>query len=392
MRIAVNADYLAAPLTGIGRYLTQLTEAMGMVDGVNDYALLTSRPIIQRPSLPSTFTIEEVPVTKPSERLRKLRWEQYTFPEAARKRDAKMVFVPHFAPPVRSSLPVIVTIHDMLPFALPEYRPLSAAQWLYQQVVAKGAQSASRIITVSDFAKSEIIRYLDVREEQITVIPNAPAAQFRPVTDANRLREAQRTYHLGDRYIAYVGGFDMRKNVPLLIGAFAAMLNRTGDPTLKLLLSGDPTPLGTSPLYPDWRMLPRKFGIEGRVINTLVSEADLPAIYSAATAFVYPSMYEGFGLPPVEAMACGAPVIISDHPALREVADAAALTFPLAHEDGVAIAATRALAEQLTRLVQSPELRVEYHERGLARAQHFSWAQAAGETSGIFADVGGMRT
>ncbi len=392
MRIAVNADYLAEPHTGTGRYLAQLVEALGRIDGVNDYLMLSHRPIARPLTSPSTFSWEEIPVSAPSDQLRKVRWEQRAFPEAARRRDAKMVFVPHFAPPVYASLPVITTIHDVIPFALPDYRPQSAI-WFYQQFVARGARRATAVITVSDFTKSEIIRLLAVPTERIFVIPGAAGSQFRPISDPARLQAARAKYQTGDRYLFYVGGFDLRKNVPLLIGAFAAAVHKTGDTSTRLLISGDLSRLGTSLLFPDWRLLPRKFGIESRVVSAFVSDDDLPVVYSAALALVYPSSYEGFGVPPLEAMACGTPVVVSDHPALSEVCGAAGLTFPAPTPGEVtSLAATRALATQIARVMSLPDLREDYRLRGLARAKQFSWALAAGETSGIFAEVAGVRT
>ena len=387
MRIAINGDFLSEPHTGTGRYLTQLITALGTVDGVNNYSVLTPRPVTEHPATPSSFTWEDVPVSGPSEALRKVRWEQRVFPEVARKRDAKLLFIPHFAPPLMTSLPVIATIHDVIPFALPEYRPLSAV-WLYQQLVAKGARRATRIITVSEHAKSEIIRLLGIPEEKIIVIAEAPSPQFRSVSDVAKLRIIRSKYGLGDHFLMYLGGFDIRKNVPLLIGAFAALIHRVNDPTLKLLISGDTSVLGTSPLFPDWRPLARKFGVEGRIISTFVPDDDLPALYSATLAFVYPSLYEGFGLPPLEAMACGAPVVVSDHPALQEVVGGAGITFALG---AGGVTATRALTDQLARIVSTPELREDYRLRSLARARHFSWAQTAAETSTIFAEITGTR-
>ncbi len=391
MRIAINADYLAEPQTGTGRYLAQLITSLGLVDGVNEYLLLTSQPIDEKPATPSTFVWEEVAVSGlsgRSERLRKVHWEQRIFPDAARKRDARLLFVPHFAPPWRPPLPVVTTIHDVIPFALPDYRPLSAV-WAYQQIVAQGARHATQVITVSEHAKSEIIRYLGIPAEKIIVIAEAPATHFRAVSDTQRLKAVRAKYGVGERFFMYLGGFDVRKNVPLLIGAFAALVHRLNDPGLKLLISGDTAPLGSSPLFPDWRPLVRTFGLEARVVSAFVADDDLAAMYSAALAFVYPSLYEGFGLPPLEAMACGAPVIISDHPALREVTDGAGLTFALGSGGAPA---TRALADQMVRLATTPALRDDERLRSLARARHYSWAQTAAETSAIFAEIGGTRT
>lgn len=387
MRIAINGDFLSEPHTGTGRYLTQLLTALGTVDGVNEYSILTPRPVVMPPATPSTFTWEEIPVSGPSEALRKVRWEQRVFPEVARKRDARLLFVPHFAPPIMTPVAVIATIHDVIPFALPEYRPLSAV-WLYQQVVAQGARRATKIITVSEHAKSEIIRLLGIPEEKILVIAEAPAHHFRVVSDLARLRAVKAKYGVGDRFLMYLGGFDVRKNLPLLIGAFAALIHRVNDPALKLLISGNTEVLGTSPLFPDWRPLARQFGIESRVVSAFVPDDDLPALYSSTLAFVFPSQYEGFGLPPLEAMACGAPVVVSDHPALQEVVGGAGITFALGNGG---VAATRALTDQLTRVLSTPNLQEDQRLKSLARARHFSWAQTAAETSAIFAEISGSR-
>ena len=383
MRIAINADALAEPHSGVGRYLTQLVTSLGLVDGVNDYLLLHSRPISHRPATPSTFSWEEVSVRGTSDAVRQVHWEQRVFPDVARRRDARMLFVPYFAPPLMASVPVVATIHDVISFALPEYRPLSAVR-LYQQVIARAARRATMIITGSEHAKSEIIRYLEIPPQRISVIAEAPAPSLRVVTEAQQIQAFREKYRLGDRYLFYLGGFDSRKNLPLLIAAFATVIHRVNDPTVKLLLSGDTSLLGSSPLYPDWRPLAQKFGLEGRVVSAYIPDEEVAVAHSGALAFVFPSLYEGFARPPLEAMACGAPVVISDQPALHEIVGDAALEFSLAQG---AVAATRSLADQLTRIVTTPELRADLRLRSLARARQFTWAQTAAETSAIFSEV-----
>lgn len=390
MRIAINGDYLAEPQTGTGRYLTQLIETLGQIDGVNEYLILHYRPIAQPPQVPSTFAWEHIPVVAPSDALRKVRWEQRTIPEAARRRDARLIFVPHFAPPVMTTLPVVTTIHDVIPFALSDYRPHSAL-WAYYQLVAQGARRAAMVITVSDHAKSEIMRYLNVAAEKIVVTPPAPAPIFRPVTDPARIHGTLRRHGISERFVFYVGGLDLRKQVPLLVGAFASAVHRLGDPHVQLVISGDIARLGSDPLFPDWRPLARKLGIETRIVSDFIPDEDLPTLYSAATVFAYPSLYEGFGLPPLEAMACGAPVVVSDHPAVLEATGNAALAYALPRAGSPPAEATRPLADALTRALQSAELREDLRQRSLARARAFSWAQVAAETSGIFTEIIGTR-
>ena len=391
MRIAINADILAEPQSTNGRYLAQLLEALGTIDGVNEYLLLSQREISSRPPTPSTFTWEEAAVSAPSEQIRRLRWEQRTFPESARRRDARLLFIPYFAPAIAATVPMIVAVHDLVPFALPEYRPASAA-WIYQQVIlGRALKRVVFAISMSEFAKSEIIRLLDLPAERILCIPSAPDPAFRPTTDAATHRALRTRYGLGERFLLYSGGFDVRKNVPMLVGAFAAALHRAGDSALQLFIVGNSDALGTSPLYPDWRPLARRFGIESRIVSADVPIAELPALYSMTTGFIYPSQYEGDGQHVLEALACGAPVIVADHPALLEAVGGAALTFPLAKlSDGTSNAAMRALTLQIARLVSAPELREEYRQRALARVKQFSWAQTAAEMSALFADVVGI--
>ncbi|HKD74117.1 MAG TPA: glycosyltransferase family 1 protein, partial [Ktedonobacterales bacterium] len=382
MRIAANIDPLAEE-SERARYLTHLFEALGTIDGVNDYLMLSHRSVAKRPTTPSTFAWEDVTVSGPSERLKRIRWEQQIFAEVARRRGAKMIYIPYFAPPLRSALPVIATVPDLLTFALQDYRP-STTQWLYQQLLGRAARRVAMIICSSEFIKAESIRLLEIPAERIVVIPTAPPPQFRPVTDASRLRALRSHYSIGERFITYCGGFDARKNLTMLIGAFAAAMHRIGDSTLQLVLAGDSAQLGSNLLYPDWRPLARKFGIESRIIMADVAYEDLPVLYTLASCFVYPSEYEGDGRTVLEAMACGAPAIISDQPALQEATGSAALSFPLAKaSDGTTNAAMRALANQLARLLAAPEVREEYHQRSLARASQFTWAQVAGETSAV---------
>ncbi len=390
MRIAANVDPLGED-SERARYLSHLLEALGTIDGVNDYVLLSHRSLAKRPSTPSTFSWETVMVSGPSERLKRIRWEQQIFAETARRRGAKMLYVPYFAPPFRSTLPVIATVPDLTPFALPDYRP-PTSQWLYQQLLGRAARRAAMLISSSEFTKSELIRLLEIPADHIVAIPNAPPAQFRPISDATRLRAIKSHYGIGDRFITYRGDFDARKNLPMLIGAFAAAMHRTGDTSLQLILAGDGARLGSNPLYPDWRPLARKFGIESRVLVADVAYEDLPALYTQAICFIYPSHYEPDGHTILEAMACGSPVIISDQPALQEAAGSAALSFPLAKaSDGTTNAAMRALSNQIARILTAPELREEYHQRSLARISQFTWAQVAGETSAVFAEVAGTR-
>jgi glycosyltransferase involved in cell wall biosynthesis len=386
MRIAFNARFLREPPSGTRRYVYQLLRALGRVDGVNEYLVLSPCDLHDVPETPSTFTWQTAPVGqlgRGGERMEKLVWEQHTFPAAARRGQARLLHVPYFAPPLLShGIPTIVTIHDMIGLRLPAYRasPASAA---YGRLVARGAKRATLILTVSEFSKRDIMETLGVPAERIRVVPEAPPPHYRRILDAQRLRAAREHYGLDERFVLYVGGLDQRKNVATLIGAFAAVYHETGDLGLRLLVAGNPAQLGSGPLFPDWRPLAATFGVADQVLCAPVPEEDLPLLYSAASCFVYPSLYEGFGLPPLEAMACGAPVVCSERTSLPEVVGSAGILVNPEDPD--------ALGAALQRVLVSSELREDLRLRALARVKQFSWDQVAVETSAIYAEVAGTR-
>jgi glycosyltransferase involved in cell wall biosynthesis len=386
MRVAFNALFLQEPYTGTGRYTFNLLSALGRVDGINDYLVLSPTEPGVAPETPSTFTWQVVPVGQPARggrRIEKVFWEQHAFPQTAKQLDARILHVPYFAPPYRShGMPTIVTIHDLVNLRLPEYRARARAH-VYARFVQRTARHASAIIAVSEHAKCDIIELLGVPEERVHVIPEAPAPQYHRITELGRLREVREKYGLGEHFVLNVGGLDVRKNIPALIGAFAAVFHESNDPELRLFIAGDPDKLGSSPVYPDWRYLAPTFGIARQVICMPVEEDDLPALYSAASCFVFTSRYEGFGLTPLEAMACGAPVICSDRTSLPEVVGRAGVLVNPDDPDQ--------LGQQLQRVLVDRERREDLSARGLAHVRQFNWDRVAVETSALYAEVTGDR-
>ncbi|MGO8951661.1 MAG: glycosyltransferase family 4 protein [Ktedonobacterales bacterium] len=386
MRVAFNGLFLQEPQTGTGRYVYNLLESLGRVDGVTEYSILTPAEVPQVPESPSTFEWVTVPVgylRYAGDNLTKVVWEQRTFPQAAKKLGASVMHVPHFAPPLRTyGIPTIVTIHDVIPLRLPAYRG-SPAVTAYGQVVARAARSASMIVAVSEYTKRDIIEVLGIPEPRIRVIREAPAPGHRPVTDAARLRAAREKYGLGERFILNVGGLDQRKNIVGLVGAFASVYHDLSDPELQLFIAGDPKRLGTSPLFPDWRPMARTFGVADSILCAPIDEEDLPALYSATSCFVFASVYEGFGLPPLEAMACGAPVVCSDLTSLPETVGSAGILVNPEDPDR--------FGRAIQRVLTSSQLRQDLSARGLARVKQFTWDRVAVETSTLYAEVSGNR-
>jgi glycosyltransferase involved in cell wall biosynthesis len=192
--------------------------------------------------------------------------------------------------------------------------------------------------------------------------------------------EVREKYGLSDTFVLNVGGLDARKNIKSLVGAFAAVFHEMQNPDLQLFIAGDPDRLG-SPLYPDWRSLATMFEVDENVVCMPVDEEDLPAIYSAASCFAFTSIYEGFGLTPLEAMACGAPVVCSNRTSLPEVVGSAGVQVDPMDTDRLGAA--------ILRVLTSREHRDDLRARGLAHVRQFNWEQVAAETSALYAEVTG---
>jgi glycosyltransferase involved in cell wall biosynthesis len=383
MRIAINGYFMELPGSGTGRYLRNLLRAIGRLDGVNEYVVLGPHAVEELPDTPSTFTWRNVPVGKASrggDNLEKVFWEQHTFPTAARREHARLMHIPHFAPPVRRQhIPTVVTIHDVVELRLPEYRTTPSAA-LYGQLVARAAKGVDMVIAVSEYSKRDIMEVLGVPPDRIRVVPLAPDPHFRRILDAQRLAAVRAKYGLDAQFVFYAGGLDSRKNVAGLIAAFAAVYHELGDSRLRLLVSGKSSQLGSSAVFPDWRPMVRTLGVADNVVCEYVPDDDLPLVYSATSCFVYPSRYEGFGLPPLEAMACGAPVVCSERTSLPEVVGRAGI---LVDPDD-----TDALGGAIKRVLTSPEVRDDLRARALARSRQFGWDQVAVDTIAVYTEVG----
>jgi len=246
---------------------------------------------------------------------------------------------------------------------------------MYSSLVAFTVRRADAIITVSDYSKRDIMRTLQIPEDRIHVIGNAVDSSYRPIVDGRMIESVRERYGIGPKYILYFGGFDVRKNVDRLLEAYAALPSSTRD-EYQLVIAGRLLFMG-HPLYPDPRPRIRELGLGKQVVVTgQIREQDKAPLYSAATLYVFPSLYEGFGMPVLEAMACGATVITSNISALPEVTgDAARLVDPYD---------TQAISQAIGELLGNETMRSELRERALARAQHFSWKRVAQQTLGVY--------
>ncbi len=383
MRIGVNALFLQKPATGSGQHLYHLLEGLDAYDKRNAYVLLSPRfrrayPV-RFPNLSDRFRSVEVwtKMARLGENVEKLWWEQVGLVVAARKERVDLLHCPYFAAPIARTYPTVVTIHDVIPLVLEEYRRRETSR-AYNELVSFTSKRADAIIAVSECSRRDIVQTLGIPANKISVIGNAVHPGYYPITDSWLLSAVRERYNIGRKYILYFGGFDLRKNVQRIIRAYAALPARLRA-EYQLVIAGRLHMLG-HPLYPDPRPLVRELALGEQIIFTgQIREQDKAPLYSGATVFVFPSLYEGFGMPVLEAMACGAPVIASRLSALPEVVgDAGVLIDPYSEP---------AITEAIGELLSDQRQRAALGSRARERSRNFSWRQVAEQTVQVYERV-----
>ncbi|WP_352429513.1 glycosyltransferase family 1 protein [Thermoflexus sp.] len=276
----------------------------------------------------------------------------------------------HLLPPLRA-IPSVFTLHDLIFRLYPEtHMPLN--RWFLTWMMPRFLRRADRIIAVSECTRRDLLRWYRVPEERVVVIHEGVHERFRPAPP-EAVAAVRYRYHLPQTFILYVGTIEPRKNLPTLFAAYRALLARW--PDLGLVIAGK---IGWR-TEGTFRAL-RALGLEGRVrFLGYVPEADLPALYSAAALFAFPSLYEGFGLPPLEAMACGTPVVVADAAALPEIVGEAGLRVPPQ--------APEAWAAALEAVLSDGALQARLRDAGLRRATRFRWSEAARQTAAVYEQV-----
>jgi anaerobic magnesium-protoporphyrin IX monomethyl ester cyclase len=365
MRIAYDGTTLQPRRTGVGYYTEHLLHHLAAEVPAEDLVVVSNRP----PDLSRTLPAG-VRVVSAGSSVVRLVWMQTLAPRLIRRAGADIAHFTNGMIPLLSSVPAVVTIHDMSLALYPQTHP-TRRLWLNRPLMQQAAKRAAAIITGSHSAKRDIVRVYDINPDRIHVVHLAAAPEFQPVIDPERLADIRRRHHLPERFVLCVGAIEPRKNLPRLFEAFAAR-KRSGELPHALVCVG---PYGW--LSRDLGDRIEALGIKNDVHFTgYVPLADLPGIYSLADMFVFLSLYEGFGLPALEAMACGTPVIVARSGSVTEVtADAADIVDPFdVNEIGAALVALG--NDHARRKAQSA--------RGLRRAAEFSWGRAARETVAVY--------
>lgn len=305
--------------------------------------------------------------------LRLARWLVRDVPRRVRQERVTVYHAPTSLGPLRAGCPTVLTVHDATLFTRPA--PGSRADRLYFLVFSRvAARRAAAVIVASRAARDAVARAYRLRPEGLHVVPHGVAERFRPLSPEARAPVLAR-HDLRGPYVLFVGARPPRKNLPRLVEALARLRREPDAAALELVVVGPPEPED-----PAARATVERLGLTSRVRwLDWVPDEDLPALYGGARCLAYPSHEEGFGLPVLEAMACGTSVLTSDGSSMAEVAGPAALLVDPGSID--------ALAEGLRRLLRDAALRAELGARGLARAAPFTWARSAELTEAIYRRV-----
>ena len=285
----------------------------------------------------------------------------------------------YFLPLLLWKTRMVITIHDLIPLKFPHFTPRAKKtrfNWFFRWILLRCSHRADRVITISLHTRNDLITELGLPAEKITVVYNGIDSKYRVLERERVLRFCQEKLGSTSPFILYVGRFDPYKNVAGLILAFDRFRrDRKDDP--RLVLAGHP-----DPRYPETGEIVRSLGLESRVVFLDgVDEDELIYLYNGARILILPSFYEGFGLPPLESMACGTPVIVSDRGSLPEVIGDAGLFVDPDREESITGA--------IRTLWESDRLRSELREKGFKRAKDFSWEKTARETLEVYESLAG---
>ena len=345
MNIALDGMPLSSPLTGVGHYTAELARNLAIVAPSDSFTFISPQGLLKK------------------------KWWSLGLPLHLLRNSFDLFHGTNYEIPFRSRRPTVLTIHDLSAMLIPEVHRQELV-WRSNWRLPYMASLASRVITPSNSVKKELCEAVKIHPDKVVVTPEAPRPVFQRKEDPELL------WRLGieGSFILFVGTIEPRKNLRRLVEAFDQMLRNTSL-SPKLVIAG-----GKGWMMDDFGSFIDKKGMTDRVCLTgYLHDDELCTLYSTCTAFIYPSLYEGFGLPPLEAMACGAPVITSQTPALMEtVGNAARLVDPKNVDD---------IAHAMTELLSDEKAREHYAELGSVRVKQFSWEQTALKTLEVYREL-----
>jgi len=363
MRIGIDARLLHYSEAGISQYILRLLEGLARLEIEEEIVVLRSRK--QQPAAMSGLPFRSLALWTPPHN----RFEQFALPLELTRLKLDLLHSPDFIPPLRRRFRSVITVHDLAFLRYPHLLTRESAHYYAQ--IDQGARSADRVIAVSESTKRDVIQLLGVPEDRVVVIYEAYNPAFRPLPAGEQVSAVRDRYGLPERFVLFVGTIEPRKNLPTLLKAFRLLLDGK-DSSLLLVVAGQ-----WGWLYDEVQQTYEQLRLGQRVrFLGHVPTPELVALYNAALVLAYPSYYEGFGLPPLEAMACGTPVVAARTSSIPEVVGDAGL---LVDPDDI-----EGLAAALWRAIDDSEVREVLIRRGLERAKAFSVDRMAKATLAVY--------
>ena len=366
MRIGIDARLVYYSQAGIGQYILNFVRWLAQIDGANEYVLLQSRK--DSTTIIKQHNFRRVPLwTPPHHRL-----EQHSLPAEIARLGLDLLHSPDFIPPFRARCRTVITVHDLAFLLYPHFLTKESARYYSQ--IDQAVRRADHIIADSKSTRQDILRMLGVPPAKVSVVYLAANPLYRPISLAQSRRWVEEKFDLRGDFILFVSTIEPRKNLPTLLRAYRQLLDAYKLDVGLALVGGEGW------LHDEIPSLVEKLRLKERVrFLGRVPDDDLLHLYNAAGVLAHPAFYEGFGLPPLEAMACGTPVIVSRASSLPEVVGDAGLLIEPEDVD--------AWAAALHRVFSDDALRGELSQKALARSSYFSWERTARQILDIYQQV-----
>ncbi len=375
MKIAIDVRTINKPRSGVGYYVTNLVEQLRVIDQENNYCLISNdnglgAHLTESPNFNHCHTV----ISNENHMIGDL-WENTYLPRSLKSRGIDVFHGPAFMIPLyKRDLKTVATIHDIVAYILPRTIPMKYSLYM-KALIGQVVKRADRIISVSESTKRDLVRWLGAPEGKITVVPQGVGKEFHPaLPDDNGGELVREKFGIRGDYLLFVGNLEPRKNLIRIMHAFEMARDRAGR-DLQLVICGK-----KGWLYDDILAAYQRIRRDSEIILTnYVNEADRLRLYQNARTFLFPTLYEGFGMPVLEAMACGAPVITSNVSSFPEICgDAALLVDPYD---------VKGIADAILALEESPDLRASLREKGLERAAQYTWRDTAAGTLDVYRSV-----
>jgi glycosyltransferase involved in cell wall biosynthesis len=370
MRIGIDYTAAVRQRAGIGRYTRNLIRALSEIPAGNEYTLFIAGGWREGDGLgvwPANFRIRSVPI---SDRWVHILWQRLRLPVPVQAITGRLDLFhsPDFVLPPTGSTPAVLTVHDLSFLRVPQFFVPGFCEYL-EGAVSRAVRRAQHILADSHSTRQDLIELMNVDPERVTVLYPGVEPRFQPLAEIEALESVRARYELPQRFILGLSTLQPRKNFAGLIEGFSRLLSTGSDEpriaAVKLVIAG-----GKGWMYEEILAQVERSGLGDRVhFAGFVADDDLPALYNLAEIFAFPTWYEGFGLPALEAMACGTPVVTASNSSLPEVVGEAGLMVDAADSDG--------LAEAMSRLLADAGLRMRLTTAGREQARRFSWEDSA---------------